>query len=92
MDHCLGRESLGEHPHRGEERVKQTYLGQPPPADVKQVDWDRPLAPSAGGAAATHYSFMGYILQPRQLLASTAPAIAARMNEEAVDVAVLVPV
>jgi D-proline reductase (dithiol) PrdB len=45
-----------------------------------------------GGAAATHYSFMGYILQPRQLLASTAPAIAARMVEEAVDVAVLVPV
>jgi D-proline reductase (dithiol) PrdB len=45
-----------------------------------------------GGAAATHYSFMGYILQPRQLLASTAPAIAARMAEEAVDVAVLVPV
>jgi D-proline reductase (dithiol) PrdB len=45
-----------------------------------------------GGAATTHYSFMGYILQPRQLLASTAPAIAARMNEEAVDVAVLVPV
>jgi D-proline reductase (dithiol) PrdB len=45
-----------------------------------------------GGAVATHYSFMGYILQPRQLLASTAPAIAARMVEEAVDVAVLVPV
>jgi D-proline reductase (dithiol) PrdB len=45
-----------------------------------------------GGAAATHYSFMGYILQPWQLLASTAPAIAARMVEEAVDVAVLVPV
>ena len=45
-----------------------------------------------GEAAATHYSFMGYILQPRQLLASTAPAIAARMAEEAVDVAVLVSV
>lgn len=45
-----------------------------------------------GGAAATHYSFMGYILQPRQLLASTAPGIAARMAEEAVDAAVLVPV
>ncbi|HXZ77938.1 MAG TPA: glycine/sarcosine/betaine reductase selenoprotein B family protein [Streptosporangiaceae bacterium] len=45
-----------------------------------------------GGAAPTHYSFMGYILQPRQLLASTAPAIAARMAAEAVDVAVLVPV
>jgi D-proline reductase (dithiol) PrdB len=42
--------------------------------------------------AATHYSFMGYILQPRQLLTSTAPAIAAHMAAEAVDVAILVPV
>ncbi|HET7244998.1 MAG TPA: glycine/sarcosine/betaine reductase selenoprotein B family protein [Streptosporangiaceae bacterium] len=45
-----------------------------------------------GEAAATHYSFMGYVLQPRQLLASTAPAIAAQMAAEAVDVALLVPV
>jgi D-proline reductase (dithiol) PrdB len=45
-----------------------------------------------GEVAATHYSFMGYILQPTELLSSTAPAIAARMAEEAVDVAVLVPV
>jgi D-proline reductase (dithiol) PrdB len=45
-----------------------------------------------GGVAATHYSFMGYILEPRQLLASTAPAIAAGMVQEAVDVALLVPV
>jgi D-proline reductase (dithiol) PrdB len=45
-----------------------------------------------GEAAGTHYSFMGYILQPRELLASTAPAIAARMAEEAIDVVVLVPV
>jgi hypothetical protein len=52
----------------------------------------RRLQELSAGAAATHYSFMGYILQPRQLLASTAPAIAARMAAEAVDVAVLVPV
>jgi D-proline reductase (dithiol) PrdB len=45
-----------------------------------------------GQVAAIHYSFMGYILQPRELLAATAPAMAARMAEEAVDVAVLVPV
>ena len=45
-----------------------------------------------GEAAAAHYSFMGYILQPRELLASTAPAIAAQMAAEAVDVALLVPV
>ena len=51
-----------------------------------------PTALPGGAAAATHYSFMGYILQPRQLLASTAPAIAARMAAEAVDVALLVPV
>jgi D-proline reductase (dithiol) PrdB len=31
-----------------------------------------------GQVAATHYSFMGYILQPRELLACTVPAIAAR--------------
>jgi D-proline reductase (dithiol) PrdB len=45
-----------------------------------------------GRVAPTHYSFMGYILQPRQLLTSTAPAIAARMAAEAVDAALLVPV
>jgi D-proline reductase (dithiol) PrdB len=45
-----------------------------------------------GGVASTHYSFMGYVLEPRELLASTAPAIAARMAEETVDVALLVPV
>jgi D-proline reductase (dithiol) PrdB len=45
-----------------------------------------------GSVAGTHYSFMGYVLEPRELLTSTAPAIAARMAEEAVDVAVLVPV
>jgi D-proline reductase (dithiol) PrdB len=45
-----------------------------------------------GGVAATHYSFMGYILEPRQLLTDTAPAIAAQMAQEEVDVAVLVPV
>lgn len=46
----------------------------------------------AGEAAATHYSFMGYVLQPRELLDATAPAIAARMAAEAVDIALLVPV
>jgi D-proline reductase (dithiol) PrdB len=45
-----------------------------------------------GAVASTHYSFMGYILEPRELLVSTAPAIAARMAEEAVDAALLVPV
>ncbi len=44
-----------------------------------------------GGAARSHYSIMGYILRPRELEEVTAPAIAARMKEEGVDAAVLVP-
>ena len=44
-----------------------------------------------GGAARSHYSIMGYILRPQELEEVTAPAIAARMKEEGVDAAVLVP-
>lgn len=51
------------------------------------------LAPDGvvGGVARSHYSIMGYILRPRELEEVTAPAIASRMKEEGVDVAVLVP-
>jgi len=45
-----------------------------------------------GGPAPTHYSIMGYILDPEELVTKTAPAIAARMRDERVDAAALVPV
>ena len=45
-----------------------------------------------GRPAPTHYSIMGYILEPTELVEQTAPAIAAGMRDEAVDAAVLVPV
>lgn len=45
-----------------------------------------------GRPAATHYSFMGYILDPVELMASSAPAIAASLHEEHVDAVLLVPV
>jgi D-proline reductase (dithiol) PrdB len=45
-----------------------------------------------GRPAPTHYSFMGYILDPAELMATSAPAIAASMREEGVDAVVLVPV
>ena len=45
-----------------------------------------------GRPAATHYSTMGYILEPTELVEKTAPAIAACLHEEHVDVVVLVPV
>ena len=44
-----------------------------------------------GRPAATHYSTMGYILEPEELIEKTAPAIAERMRAERVDAAALVP-
>lgn len=42
-------------------------------------------------AAPSHYSFMGYNLQPKKLLEETTPAILHDLRDEAVDVVVLVP-
>jgi len=45
-----------------------------------------------GRPAPTHYSTMGYILEPTELVEKTAPAIAGSMRDERVDAAMLVPV
>jgi len=45
-----------------------------------------------GRPAPTHYSFMGYILDPTELMETTAPAIATSLHAERVDAVVLVPV
>ncbi len=44
-----------------------------------------------GRPASTHYSIMGYILEPAVLVEKTAPAIAERMRRDGVDAAALVP-
>lgn len=44
-----------------------------------------------GSAASVHYSFMGYILDPRVLVAHTAEALASRMRARAIDAVLLVP-
>jgi hypothetical protein len=44
-----------------------------------------------GRPALSHYSIMGYILEPTLLVEETAPMIAERMRLEGVDVAGLVP-
>ena len=49
-------------------------------------------AGSVGSAAADHYSIMGYILRPRELVEETAPKIAEAMLRDEVDFALLVPV
>ena len=44
-----------------------------------------------GRAAKSHYSFMGYILEPRELLEKSVPAIIGGLRDERVDAVVLVP-
>jgi D-proline reductase (dithiol) PrdB len=44
-----------------------------------------------GSPAPTHYSVMGFILDPAELVQKTAPAIVTRMRANRVDVVALVP-
>jgi D-proline reductase (dithiol) PrdB len=44
-----------------------------------------------GRPARIHYSLMGYILEPKELIEKTAPAIAERLRSEGVDAALLAP-
>jgi D-proline reductase (dithiol) PrdB len=44
-----------------------------------------------GRAAPRHYSIMGYILQPDELLQETTPAMIRNLQEDQVDVVILVP-
>lgn len=44
-----------------------------------------------GSAAPRHYSFMGYIVEPDELLQETTPAIIRDLREDFADVVVLVP-
>jgi D-proline reductase (dithiol) PrdB len=45
-----------------------------------------------GRVAPSHYSFMGYLLDPTEFLEHSVPAMIERMRAEAVDAAVFVPV
>jgi D-proline reductase (dithiol) PrdB len=44
-----------------------------------------------GCAAPTHYSMMGFILDPTELIEKSAPAVAERLRAEHVDAVALVP-
>ena len=45
-----------------------------------------------GRSAPSHYSFMGYLLDPTEFLDVSVPAIIEQMRRESVDLAVFVPV
>jgi D-proline reductase (dithiol) PrdB len=44
-----------------------------------------------GRSASRHYSIMGYLLNPEEMLCQTVPAIIRNLNEDFADVVVLVP-
>lgn len=44
-----------------------------------------------GSAALSHYSFMGYLLEPQELLEKSIPAIIEHLRADKVDVVVLIP-
>jgi len=48
-------------------------------------------AGAVGRAANSHYSFMGYLLDPHELLSRSIPRIVEHLKADAVDAAVLVP-
>lgn len=82
-----------------EEQVRLYHLHIDPrfgQADLDVVLPMRRLAELAddgfvGRPAATHYSLMGYILEPWELVEKTAPSIVELMRAEQVDAAALVP-
>ena len=45
-----------------------------------------------GRSATSHYSYMGYILEPKELLEESTPAMIKHMKAEGVDIVILVPV
>jgi D-proline reductase (dithiol) PrdB len=44
-----------------------------------------------GHAAPSHYSFMGYVLDPREFLEKSVPAILDHLQDDQVDVVLLIP-
>ena len=52
--------------------------------ELEQAGW-------VGQAALHHYSYMGYILRPQELLEETLPAMIEQMKQDQVDAVLLVP-
>ena len=44
-----------------------------------------------GGTATSHFSFMGYLLEPDAFLQESVPQIISQLRQESVDIAALVP-
>jgi len=81
-------------------QVRVSHLHMDPRPAAEDLDCLLPLrrldelveAGAVGSSAPNHYSIMGYILKPRQLVEETAPALAGALVGDEVDLALLVPV
>lgn len=88
----LPKDAAGEdvalyHLHINPQLVKQDLNTLLPMQRLLELDeWGE-----VGRTADHHYSYMGYNLQPKTLLEQSAPAMARRMKDDGVDIAVLVP-
>ena len=81
------------------EDIKLYHLHVDPTFVEQDINYLLPLqrlaeleaAGEIGRVAESHYSFMGYNLQPEQLLEESTPAIIASLQDEQVDAVVLIP-
>lgn len=89
LPHSVTREDIAVHHLHIDPRPAEQDLDCVLPA--RRLD-ELVEAGVVGAAAPNHVSFMGYILEPTQLVQETAPAIAAQLNRDEVDLALLTPV
>ena len=82
------------------DQVRVSHLHMDPRPALSDLDCVLPLrrldelveVGAVGSSAPNHYSVMGYILKPRQLVEETAPLLAESLARDQVDLALLVPV
>ena len=75
------------HLHVDNRHVEQDLNCALPLTRLREVE----QAGEIGRSAPSHYSFMGYILRPEELLERSVPEMIRRMRAEQVDVVLLAP-
>jgi D-proline reductase (dithiol) PrdB len=81
------RSIRGYHLHMDNRYLEQDVNCALPLTRLRQLE----RAGEVGRAAPSHYSYMGYILDPTELMEQSVPTMIERMRAEQVDVALLVP-
>lgn len=85
--HATGLDVSLYHMHINPQLVEQDLNTLLPLQPLQELASDGEI----GSAANHHYSYMGYILQPKVLLQKSVPAMIHQMKQDGVDIVVLVP-